>query len=110
MQFSVLAAAAMAAIAHAVHATYFTPNGHAGACGWGINNEAWAIALSPHAWDNGAHCGTGHQDPAQRQDARRIHRRPLRRGLRSRPGRHGPGLLPAVCPPSEGDIVVDWWY
>ncbi|KAF7361008.1 hypothetical protein MSAN_01131000 [Mycena sanguinolenta] len=38
-------------------ATWYTPSGDYGACGWTIQNSDMAVAIGLDHWDSGLHCG-----------------------------------------------------
>ncbi|KAJ6479594.1 hypothetical protein C8R45DRAFT_832531, partial [Mycena sanguinolenta] len=38
-------------------ATYYTPDGNLGACGWPIQTTDMAVAIGIDNWDGGSHCG-----------------------------------------------------
>ncbi|KAJ6479624.1 hypothetical protein C8R45DRAFT_1155661, partial [Mycena sanguinolenta] len=38
-------------------ATYYTPDGHLGACGWPIQTSDMAVAIGIDNWDGRSHCG-----------------------------------------------------
>ncbi|XWW94195.1 hypothetical protein V2A60_002137 [Cordyceps javanica] len=110
MKFTVLATTVMAAVAHAGHATYYEPNGHAGACGWGIGNDAWAVALPPHAWNNGAHCGKGIKIKHNGKVLDGYIADLCAGGCAPDQVDLTRGFFQQFAPLSRGKIVVDWWY
>ncbi|KAJ6785565.1 hypothetical protein PWT90_10644 [Aphanocladium album] len=108
MKFTILAAATMASVASAGHATYYEPNGHAGNCGWGIDTNSWAVALPSHAYRSDL-CGKG------------INVRHNGKTLRGYIADSCPtcapgdidlarGLFTQFADTSVGVIDVDWWY
>lgn len=102
-------AAALATVATAGTATYYVPNGNAGNCGWGINNDAWAVALPSHAYGNGENCGKGINI--------KHNGKTLRGYIADSCPTCGPGQVDLVqgffeqfADTSVGVIDVDWWY
>ncbi|EGX90070.1 Barwin-related endoglucanase [Cordyceps militaris CM01] len=109
MHFTVFAVFA-AAVVHAGHATYFEPNGNAGACGWDISNDVWAVALPPQAWDNGAHCGKGIKIKSNGKTLDGYIADLCAEGCASDQVDLTRGFFQQFSPLSAGKIVVDWSY
>ncbi|ATY61813.1 Barwin-related endoglucanase [Cordyceps militaris] len=97
MHFTVFAAA----VVHAGHATYFEPNGNAGACGWDISNNAW---------DNGAHCGKGIKIKSNGKTLDGYIADLCAEGCASDQVDLTRGFFQQFSPLSAGKIVVDWSY
>ena len=57
MKTSVATTTALVTAVTANRASFYIPNNNKGACGTPIDNEAWAVALPPSSYENGAHCG-----------------------------------------------------